>query len=276
MNLGRYNNLTINRFTDFGAYLGDGKEEVLIPHKWLPENAVEGLKLKVFVYKDAGERLIATTTNPAAQVGEFALLTVKQVSKVGAFLDWGLEKDLFLPFQEQPENLQEGQRVAVYIYVDDITQRITASSKLQRFFKREEIELEKNQEVNILVYDKSDLGFLVVVDDLYRGMIYHDEVFKPIKIGDRSKAYIRQVRDDGKVDLILQKPGVDNLEPMAEKIMSKLRQGQGYLALHDKSSPEEISRALQMSKKTFKKAIGTLYKKRLVTIDDKGIRLLKK
>lgn len=276
MHLGRFNTLTINRFTDFGAYLGDGKEEVLMPKKWLPENAQEGLKVKAFVYKDAEERLIATTKTPAAAVGEFALLRVKQTAKVGAFLEWGLEKDLFLPFQEQPERLKEGDWIAVRLYIDDLTQRITASSKLNRFFEREQIELEKHQQVDILIYQRNDLGFLVVINNRYRGMIYHAEIFKPVKIGDRMTAFVRQVREDGKVDLILQKPGLDNLEPMAEKIISKLRQGQGFLPLHDKSSPEEISRSLQMSKKTFKKALGTLYKKRLVSIDDKGIRLLKK
>lgn len=199
MHLGRFNSLTINRFTDFGAYLGDGKEEVLMPNKWLPENAKEGLKIKAFVYKDAEERLIATTQKPAAEVGEFAIIRVKQTAKVGAFLDWGLEKDLFLPFQEQPENLNEGDWIAVYLYIDDVTQRITASSKLNRFFERGEIDLEKHQQVDVLVYDKNDLGFLVVINNLYRGMIYHAEIFKPVTIGDRLVAFVRQVREDGKV-----------------------------------------------------------------------------
>lgn len=276
MQLGRYNNLIINRFTDFGAYLTDQEDnDVLLPAKWLPREVKAGDEISVFVYKDAEERLIATTLKPAAQVGEFAVLRVKQLSKIGAFLDWGLEKDLFIPFQEQPEKLAEEDEIAVFIYVDNPSKRITASAKLQRFFSTEAEALEVHQEVEILVYHKTALGFLVVINNRFRGMIYYDEIFKPVKIGQRMQAYVKQVREDGKVDLLLQKPGVANLEPMAEKILSKLQQSQGFLPLNDKSAPEEISRRLQMSKKTFKKAVGGLYKQKLIELSDKGIRLRK-
>jgi predicted RNA-binding protein (virulence factor B family) len=275
MNIGQYNLLLAQRSTSVGWYLQHPNgDEVLLPQKWVPSGLQVDDKLKVFIYLDADERPIATTLTPKATVGSFAYLPVRQVSKVGAFLDWGLEKDLFVPFQEMDNSLQEGQSYVVALYIDGITGRITASSRLKRFFKEDTSDLELNQQVEILVYKQTDLGYLAVVNQAYSGLLYHNQLFEKVNIGQSRKAFVQAIRPDAKVDLILQQPGIANIEPNAQKVLDLIKKEGGFLALHDKSKPEDISARLKMSKKTFKKAVGSLYKQKLIQLENgKGMRL---
>lgn len=275
MELGKYNTLTATRYTSVGLFLEDSEgDDVLLPMKWVPKNIKEGDELEVFIYLDGEERPIATTMKPLAQVGEFANLKAKQVTSIGAFLDWGLEKDVFVPFIEQDGRMQAGQTYLVYLYVDKMTNRIAASAKINSWVEKDDIDLELHQEVQILVGNETPLGYNVIIDNKYMGLIYENEIFRNIKPGDKCTAYVKQVRDDNKIDIILQKPGYANVEPNAQLILDRLKTYDGFLRLNDKSSPEEISAALQMSKKTFKKAIGGLFKQKLITLEDDGIRLV--
>lgn len=275
MELGKYNKLTAARYTSVGLFLEDENEEsVLLPMKWVPKDVTEGDELEVFVYLDSEERPIATTMKPAAQVGEFAYLQVKQTTRLGAFLDWGLQKDLFVPFIEQEGRMQANHWYTVYVYIDPLTDRITASARIDNRVETENIDLKPNQEVDLLVASQSPLGYNVIIDQKYLGLVYENEVFKNLKLGDRPKGYIKQIREDNKIDVSLQKQGYANVEPNAQLILDKLKSAEGFLPLNDKSSPEEISSELEMSKKTFKKAIGGLYKQKLISIENDGIRLV--
>ncbi len=276
MDIGAYNYLRVERATSVGWFLKDDEgEEVLLPNKWAPPQISEGAKLKVFVYLDSEERPIATTQKPLATVGDFAHLKVRQVTSFGAFLEWGLEKDLLVPFSEMEVPMEAGRSYPMALYLDAKTNRVVASSRLKRFFKTNTEDLEKHQEVSILVWNKSELGVQAVVENSFAGLLYHNELFEPLNIGQQRMAYISNIRADGKLDLRLQKPGVANIEPNAAKILEALKASpQGFLPLHDKSEPEAISAALGMSKKTFKKAVGTLYKQKLIEIKNgKGIQL---
>lgn len=275
MELGKYNKLTAVRYTSVGLFLEDEEgEDVLLPMKWVPRGVSEGDELEVFIYLDSEERPIATTMKPRAQLGEFAYLQVKQVSRIGAFMDWGLEKDLFVPFIEQDGRMEAGRWYIVYLYVDAMTNRITASAKLENFVEKKDITLKPNQQVNLLVGNKTPLGFNVVIDNRYLGLIYENEIFKKITTGDRTTGFVKNLREDNKIDIILQKPGYSGVEPNAEKILETLRANDGFLDLNDKSDPEEISNRLEMSKKVFKKAIGGLFRQKLITIEEDGIRLV--
>lgn len=275
MELGKYNKLTAARYTSVGLFLEDENEEsVLLPMKWVPKDVTEGDELEVFVYLDSEERPIATTMKPAAQVGEFAYLQVKQTTRLGAFLDWGLQKDLFVPFIEQEGRMQANHWYTVYVYIDPLTDRITASARIDNRVETENIDLKPNQEVDLLVASQSPLGYNVIIDQKYLGLVYENEVFKNLKLGDRPKGYIKQIREDNKIDVSLQKQGYANVESNAQLILDKLKNTEGFLSLNDKSSPEEISSELEMSKKTFKKAIGGLYKQKLISIENDGIRLV--
>ena len=211
---------------------------------------------------------------PKAKVGEFAFLKVKQVSRIGAFLDWGLEKDLFCPFIEQEGRMQEGQWYIVYVYVDKMTDRIAASAKLENFVEKRDIMLKPNQEVDLLIGKQTPLGYNVIVDNQYMGLIYENEIFKKVNTGDRTTGFVKNIREDDKIDIILQKPGYAAVEPNAQKILDILKSNDGFLDLNDKSDPDEISNRLEMSKKTFKKAIGGLFRQKLITIEDDGVRLV--
>ncbi len=275
MELGKYNTLTIVRHTSVGFFLEDENgDDVLLPVKWVPEGAMEGDEIEVFVYLDSEERPIATTMKPKAHVGEFAYLRAKQLTRVGAFLEWGLEKDLFCPFIEQEGRMQEGNWYVVYVYVDKMTDRITASAKLENFLEKRDIMLKPNQEVDLLVWKQTPLGYNVIVDNQYLGLIYDNEIFKKVNIGERTTGYVKNIREDNKIDIILQKQGYSGVEPNAQKILEALKANKGFLNLNDKSNPDEISNRLEMSKKTFKKAIGGLLRQKLISIEDDGIRLV--
>ncbi len=274
MEIGKYNTLSIARKTDHGLYLQDEDEnEVLLPNKYVPHDFKLGEKLEVFIYLDGEQRPIATTLKPKAIAGDFAWLQVKHLSKVGAFLDWGLEKDLLVPFAEQEQRMQEGDFYVVYVFVDEISERLVASSRVEDYTEKEDISLPVDQEVDLLIARQTDLGYTAIIDNRYLGLLYANEVFKKIRTGQRLRGFVKKVRDDGKIDLSLEKQGYASVEPNAQKILEILARNNGFLPLHDKSDPDEIKRRLEMSKKTFKKAIGGLYKEKRITITENGIRL---
>ncbi len=273
--LGKTNTLTILRQTPPGMYLGDGENEVvLLPTKYIEPDFEIGQQIDVFVYKDSEDRLIATRLKPFAEVGQFAYLNVSEATKVGAFLDWGLEKDLFVPFKEQKQKMFEGYSYVVYIYIDDVTERIVASSKINKFISNEVLTVEQGQEVDLLVYNETDLGFTCVINGAHKGLIYHNDVFTDLAVGDQVKGYIKLIRENNLIDLSLQNLGFKHVLTSTEKIMEYLNTHDGYLELTDKSSPDLIERRFDMSKSTFKKSIGILYRQRKVTLHDDGVRLV--
>ncbi|WP_017731965.1 CvfB family protein [Nafulsella turpanensis] len=273
INIGEYNTLKVNREVDFGVYLGDGEEELLLPGKWKPAGTEVGQELRVFVYTDSEDRPIATTMKPAATVGEFAILEVKAVAPFGAFLDWGLEKDLLLPKAEQIQKPAVGDKVVVRICLDYKTNRVIAVSKIGSFLKEKEHTLQPGEEVEAWVYHTTPLGFQVLVNQQYNGLIYRNEVFGPLQTGDRKTAYVSKLREDGKLDLSLKPFGKEGMKGDREKVLEKLEQQGGSLPLGDKSQPEEISHLLNMSKKSFKRAIGMLYKEQKISLSDHEIKL---
>jgi len=277
VHLGKYNNLKIIRQVQNGLYLTDaeGSEEVLLPNKYAPKTWEPGVELQVFVFKDSEDSLIATTATPLIKLDEFACLQVKVVNEFGAFLDWGLDKDLFVPFREQPGQMLAGNWYFVYLYLDEETDRLTASGRYQRFFQEKFILLQTGQEVDLLIDDPTELGVNVIINNLYRGLVYANEIYHEVRRGDRCKGYVKRVREDGKIDVSLQKIGFAKIEPEGEKILAMLNANQGYLRFTDKSEPDDITQYFQMSKKTFKRAIGTLYKQRLVRLEEDGIYLVK-
>lgn len=277
MKVGEYNTLKILRGTGVGMYLGDDEgNDVLLPHKYIPENAVIGEDIEVFIYRDSEDRLIATNLKPLILLNQFAVLEVVAVTGIGAFLDWGLEKDLFVPFKEQNHKLQTGQWVPVYLYLDTQTDRLVASAKVNKFFKNDQIEnLEIGQEVDLMVFERTDLGHNVVVNNLYKGLVFENETFRRIAWGDNLKGYIKNIREDGKIDVSLQPIGFRKyIEPAAQQILDKLKQNNGILHLSDHSDPIEIMEVLEMSKKSFKKAIGGLYKDKKIDILTDSIVIL--
>lgn len=275
--LGKFNTLEILRDTSVGLFLGDGDgTDILLPNKYVPEQWEIGDKLSVFCYLDHEERPVATNIEPYIQRDCFALLRVVEVNAIGAFLDWGLEKHLLVPFKEQRSKMQEGQSYVVYCYLDELTFRLVGSNKLDKFLDNSNAAFEAGDRVEALVTRKSDLGWDVIVNNQFKGMVYENEVFKQIAVGDRMTAYVKQQREDHKLDISLQALGVAVLEPSAKQILTLLEAHKGFLPLHDKSDPQEIKAYLEMSKKVFKKAIGTLYKNREIRISTDGIYLNQK
>ena len=271
--IGEYNTLKVSRMVDFGAYLESEGEEVLIPGKWIPEGTEPGQELRVFVYTDSEDRIIATTMEPAAVLGEFAALKVKAVTPFGAFLDWGLEKDLLLPKNEQLKPVSEGEKVVVRIAMDYKTNRLIGVSKIGAFLKAAGEGLVPGQEVNLLVFHKSPLGYQVMVDGKYNGLLYNDQVFEDLQIGDERKGFIRKVREDGKLDVNLKAFGKEGMKSDKDRVFEKLQENGGILPYGDKSEADDINTGLNMSKKSYKRAIGMLYKERKITISDFEIRL---
>ena len=277
--LGKRNDMKVLRMVDFGAYLDAGDiGEILLPSRYVPEGCKVGDEVNVFVYLDSEERLVATTQKSLVEVNHFACLEVKWVNEHGAFLDWGLMKDLFCPFKEQKQKMQVGYKYVVYAYIDAVTYRIVASAKLEKFISNERPPYSKGDEVDIIVCQKTDLGFKVIVDEKFYGMLFDKDVFKPLRKGDRMKAYIKQVRPDDKIDVVLQnESGRELVEGFAERLLQELFASEGgCLPYHDKTDADEIYRAFGVSKKTFKRAVGDLYKRNLITLSDSGIELRKK
>ena len=270
MNIGEYNELRINRTVDFGAYLiDDDTHEVLLPKRYLTPDMKVGDMIRVFVYNDSENRPVATTEVPKAVVGDFALMRVKAVNKVGAFLDWGLTaKDLLVPFSEQRVDMQAGRSYIVRVYLDEASQRIVASAKLAKFLNQTEPEYYHRERVEVLVVQRSDLGYRVIVNNAHWGQIYQSEIYQDVNIGDRLIAFIKQVRPDGKIDVTLAKIEKMRVDDLSDRILAYLEAHGGEMALTDKSSPDDINKTFQCSKKDFKKALGLLYKQQKVTLGD--------
>lgn len=272
--IGRFNTLTVVKIVDFGIYLDGGERgEILMPKEYVPDNCFPDDEIKAFVYFDSEDRIIATTEVPYVQVGEFAFMKVVATSSVGAFLDWGLRKDLLVPFREQRDPMSEGKSYLVYAYVDKASDRIVASTKIDKYLDQVFPDYTPNQEVDILVARKTDLGYAVIVNNAHWGLIYDNEIFQRLKIGQRLKGYIKRVRDDEKIDVSLQPSGFAKIEGLAGEVLEKLKDYGGVLDLSDKSDPEEIYNLFGCSKKNYKKALGTLLKQGLIVIGEKEIKL---
>ena len=274
VNLGKFNQLEVVKEVDFGVYLDGGDDgEILLPTRYVPDDCQPGDMLNDFIYLDNEERLIATTLTPLVQVGEFAYLEVAWVNQFGAFLNWGLMKDLFVPFREQKMKMQVGRGYIIYAYVDEESYRIVASAKVERYLSKDMPEYKEGELVDILIWQKTDLGFKAIVDNKYSGLLYQNEIFQSIETGMRMKAYVKQVRDDAKIDLELQRGGARKVDDFAEVLLQYLEEHEGRTSIYDKSEADEIYETFGVSKKTFKKAVGELYKKRLIVLEEQGIRL---
>lgn len=276
MQLGKFNTLTIDRETKVGLYLTNGKTDVLLPNKYVPEAYEIGDELEVFIYLDQEERPVATTLEPYIYLNEFALLRVNFVNKFGAYLDMGLEKDLFVPFKEQARPMEEGKRYVVYMSLDEKTNRLVGSSKLNQFLDNKDITVTNGEEVDLIITHFTEAGINVIINEKHKGLLYKNEVFdEDLRPGDRIIGFIKNVRPDGKIDVTINQMGFEKIEPTSQFILDELKAGSGFIRLNDNSSPEDVKQILKMSKKTFKKAIGSLYKQKLIEIKEDGIYLVK-
>ena len=256
----------------FGVYLDGGEQqEILLPKRFVPEGLDVDDEVEVFIYHDNEGRLIATTQRPLATVGEFQWMKVNQVTSAGAFLEWGLMKELLVPYREQKAEMIAGRWYLVYVYLDFITQRVVASARIDKFLDNLPPRYEYNQEVDLIVADETELGYKVIINHLHRGVLYRNEVFRTLRKGEKTIGYIKAVREDEKIDVSLQPLGYDKVEGIAQQILQALEQNNGTLPLHDKSDADEIYALLGCSKKSFKKAIGSLYKQQLITLGENGI-----
>ncbi|KTD50461.1 RNA-binding protein [Legionella quinlivanii] len=274
--VGQYNKLRVIKEVAFGVYL-DAYDwgEVLLPRKYVPKDTALGDLVEVFIYFDSDDRMIATTSKPAILVGSCALLKVIDVNRVGAFLDWGLDKDLLVPVPEQQRPMEKNKSYLVYAKLDN-QGRIIASSKLDRFLEKNPGQFTRGEEVDLLIADASPLGRKVIINNRSWGLIHSSDIFQPLQYGKRTRGYIKTVRDDGKIDVVLRKMGQENIQDLSQRILSDLRKNGGFLPLHDKSTSLEIMRAFSESKKSFKSAIGQLYKRGEIIIESNGIRLVDK
>ncbi|MBL4775437.1 MAG: GntR family transcriptional regulator [Mariprofundus sp.] len=274
--LGRINTLRVIKKLDFGVYLDAGElGEILMPIRYVPEPCQIDDELEVFIYRDSEDRLVATTEQPFAMVGEFALLKAVTVNHFGAFLAWGLMKDLLVPFPEQKPRMEEGKLYVVRIYVDEDSQRIVASARLDGFLHREsEDEFEAGEAVNLFIANRTELGYQVIVEHTHWGMLHNNEVPKGLKRGANIDGFIKAIREDGRIDLCLHRLPSEKTDEIAQMVMAKLKSNDGFIALTDKSSPDDIRATFGISKGMYKKAVGALYKKKCITLDNKGIRLM--
>jgi predicted RNA-binding protein (virulence factor B family) len=272
MEIGKLNTLKIVKDLDFGVYLDGGNDgEILLPARYVPQNVKPGDEVEVFIYHDNEGRLIATTLHPLATVGEFKFMEVKSVNETGAFLEWGLMKDLLVPFREQKTPMKEGRWYLVYVHLDHVSGRIVASARIEKYLDNTFPTYSFNQQVGLLIADETDLGYKVIINNLHWGLLYHKDVFRRLEKGEQLTGYIKEVREDEKIDVSLTPLGYGKVEGVAATILESLRIHNGFLPLHDKSEPEEIYALFRCSKKTFKQAIGSLYKQKLVTIEEDGI-----
>lgn len=275
MKIGEINSLKVSRDTPHGLFLVDDEgEDVLLPGQYLKGDEKVGDIIDVFIYNDSEDRVVATTETPKISLNEFASLKVIDVNKNGVFLDWGLEKDLLVPFKEQNKKMQLGQTYVVRMYLDEETDRLVATAKVKQFLSNEALAIQEKDKVDLLVFNQSDLGFDVIVDEKHVGLLYRNEVFAPIKNGDRLTGYVKQIRSDGKMDVTLQPDIETHLENSNQVILQALKANGGVLNISDKSSPEDIYATVHMSKKVFKKAIGNLYRQRKIKLEPGQISLL--
>lgn len=270
--VGEINNLEIQRFTAVGAYLNDGAEGILLPKRYVPRTAKVGDKLDVFVYHDSEDRLIATTQRPKAVIGEIARLKVVSVTGQGAFLDWGLMKDLFVPRSKQLMGMRVGGEYLVQLYIDEQTGRVAASEKFESGLSNEVLTVKEKEVVDLVAFRPTQLGFIMIINNKHTGLLHFNEVYRPLEPGDKMQGYIKTIRPDNKIDLVLGQPGYKRVEGEAEKILRLLDENNGYLPFHDKSDPEEIYSFFGMSKKAFKMTTGKLYKERKIIFTQTGIK----
>lgn len=273
--IGKYNTLKIVKDLDFGVYLDGGDDlEILLPARYVPRNVKPGDEVEVFIYHDNEGRIIATTAKPLAIVGEFQWMECKSVNDMGAFLEWGLMKDLLVPFREQKMPMREGKWYLVYVHLDHVTKRIVASARVDKFLDNIPPVYEFNQEVDLLVADETEIGYKVIINNLHWGLVYHNEIYRRLERGEHLKGYIKEVREDEKIDVSLTRLGYEKVEGIAGIILDALKVQKGFLPVHDKSPADEIYSLFGCSKKSFKQAIGALYKKKLISIEPTGIRLI--
>ncbi|MEK6478760.1 S1-like domain-containing RNA-binding protein [Catalinimonas sp. 4WD22] len=273
LNIGEYNELEATRVSPHGMYLQSSKGEILLPNRYVGE-LKPGDHIRVFVYTDSEDRLVAITEQPKATAGEFASLLVKDVTTVGAFLDWGINKDLLLPYREQLHPVKIGDHVIVRVITDPRTERVIAISKIQAFIEKGLDDLSEGQQVELMVYDQTPLGYKVLINRKNEGLLYKNELFQEIQLGEITTGFVKKIREDDKVDVSLQQQGVKGMKNARTDLLEALQQAGGFLPIHDKSSPEEVQAALQMSKKAFKKAAGNLLKEKKIEFTEKGIKLL--
>ncbi len=270
MKLGEINTLRIARETGIGLFLVDETgNEVLLPKRFVPEVFEIDQDLDVFVYNDSEGRLVCTTQEPDITLNSFALLRCRDATDIGAFMEIGIMKDLFVPKKNQNDLIKPGERHMIYMYEDTLTKRLVGTARINALVKEASEDIMPDDEVDILIWNERDMGWGVIVDNQYQGMVYKNQTFEPIAIGERRTAYVNRVREDGKLDILIQKPGAKNIDESAKAVIDALERNNRFLALTDKSSPEDISTALNMSKKSFKKAIGTLYKQRIISLKKK-------
>jgi predicted RNA-binding protein (virulence factor B family) len=274
MKVGDYNTLKVLRAVDFGVYLDDGIEGILLPKRFMPEGLSIGNEVKVFVYHDSEGRLLATTQQPKGVVGDIVKLKAVTVTKQGAFLDWGLMKDIFVPKSKQLSGMHEGAEYLVKIYIDEQTGRVAATEKIEPFLSNEQLTIKENDMVDLVVYRRTDIGYLVIINNKHTGVLHFNEIFQSIGVGDKMKGFIKTIRPENKIDVVVGKPGYDRVEDEASKILRLLHENNGYLPYHDKSDPEEIYSFFGMSKKAFKMATGSLYKQQKISFTKTGIKLV--
>lgn len=272
--IGGVDTLNVVKEVDFGVYLDGGSlGEILLPKKQVPKQCHVGSTIEVFLYLDSEDRVIATTRQPKAKVGQFANLKVAAVNRTGVFLDWGLEKDLLLPFSEQRKRPEVGQNVLVFVYIDRIDRRIVASSKIDKFLDQVEPRFSDGQEVDLIIGGTSDLGFKAIVNNTHWGVLYKDEVFEYLTVGSHHKGFIKRMREDGKIDLTLSRPAEEQRDELSQTVLDELKKRNGYLPIGDKSAPEVIYKKFKVSKRIYKQTIGGLLKSGLIEIEPEGIRL---
>ena len=274
VHIGQYNTLKVLRQTDFGVYLDDGEEGILLPKRFVPPNTKLDDQLKVFLYHDSENRVIATTQQPKGIVGDIVMLKVVAVTPQGAFLDFGLMKDLFVPRSQQLMGMRQGGQYLVRIYLDERTGRIAATEKIDEFLSNDKLTVKELEIVNLTVYRRTDIGYVVIINNVHTGVLHFNEIYRDIHIGDKLEGYIKTIRPENKIDVVLGKPGYKRVEDETEKVMRLLHENNGYLPYNDKSAPEKIYEYFGMSKKTFKMATGALYKQGKINFAKEGILLV--
>ena len=272
--VGQYNTLKVSRKVDFGFYLDDGAEGILLPKRFAPRTLRIGDELTVFVYHDSDNRLIATTQKAKAVVGEIVKMKVVSVTGLGAFLDWGLMKDLFVPKSKQLVGMREGDEYLVKLYIDEQTGRVAATEKIESLLSNDELTVTEKDIVELFVYRQSELGYVMIINNQHTGLLHSNEIYTNLHIGDKLEGFIKTIRPDNKIDVVLGKPGYQKVEDEAGKILRLLEENHGYLPYHDKSDPQEIYDFFGMSKKTFKMTTGNLYKQKKIAFTKTGLQLI--
>ena len=270
---GAYHLLKVIRTVAIGAYLDDGKDGILLPKRYVPEGTKVGDTLNVFIYHDSESRLIATTQQPAGSVGDIVLLPVVSVTPQGAFMDWGLQKDLFVPKSKQRARMYAGEKYLVKIYLDEQTGRIAATEKIDAFLSNEVLTVKEMERVDLVVYRRTNIGYFVIINNKHTGVLHYNEVFTELDPGHKLKGFIKNISGENKIDVVAGKPGYEKVTDEADKIMRLLEENNGYLPYNDKSNPDDIYSFFGMSKKTFKMTTGTLYKQQKIVFTQTGIRL---